>query len=181
MDYPYLDLINSESRGYRDRTRQEDLLDDDEWLARFLRKWGLDEAGTPGVEARAALTALRTLLARMARAVAEGRGLAADDLRQFNALLSASPTVGRLVRSGGAYHVEDVPLKKDWNWVIAEIARGFGRCLGDPARVKFCANPDCQWAFYDESRNRSRRWCEYECGNVVKVRRFRARRKAEAT
>src|SRR5262245_51426505 len=26
-------------------------------------------------------------------------------------------------------------------------------------RLKLCENPDCQWAFYDNSRNRSGSWC----------------------
>jgi len=35
------------------------------------------------------------------------------------------------------------------------------------------------WAFYDESKNRSRRWCSAaECGNLIKVRRFRERQRA---
>jgi predicted RNA-binding Zn ribbon-like protein len=46
-------------------------------------------------------------------------------------------------------------------------------------RLKLCANPLCRWAYYDESRNRSRRWCDSaECGNVMKVRAFRARQQA---
>lgn len=43
-------------------------------------------------------------------------------------------------------------------------------------RLKVCAAEDCQWVFYDESRNRSRRWCSMEaCGNRSKVRSFRQR------
>ena len=36
-------------------------------------------------------------------------------------------------------------------------------------RLKVCPNDDCAWAFYDESRNRSRRWCSMNvCGNCHK-------------
>ncbi len=43
-------------------------------------------------------------------------------------------------------------------------------------RVKACRAPDCQWAFYDRSRNRSATWCEMAvCGNRTKVRAYRAR------
>lgn len=42
-------------------------------------------------------------------------------------------------------------------------------------RVKACAETDCQWAFYDRSRNRSGRWCDMAvCGNRTKVRAYRA-------
>jgi predicted RNA-binding Zn ribbon-like protein len=43
-------------------------------------------------------------------------------------------------------------------------------------RLKICPNDDCAWAFYDESRNRSRRWCSMRvCGNREKVRAYRDR------
>ena len=39
-------------------------------------------------------------------------------------------------------------------------------------RVRECASADCTWLFVDESRNRSRRWCEMRaCGNRMKARR----------
>jgi predicted RNA-binding Zn ribbon-like protein len=44
------------------------------------------------------------------------------------------------------------------------------------ARIKLCGADDCRWAFYDQSRNRSGRWCSMAvCGNRAKSRAFRAR------
>lgn len=44
-------------------------------------------------------------------------------------------------------------------------------------RLKACQADDCQWAFYDHSRNRSGVWCDMKvCGNRQKVRTFRERR-----
>jgi predicted RNA-binding Zn ribbon-like protein len=43
-------------------------------------------------------------------------------------------------------------------------------------RVKACRAGDCQWAFYDRSRNRSGTWCDMAvCGNRTKVRTYRQR------
>lgn len=43
-------------------------------------------------------------------------------------------------------------------------------------RLKVCPADDCQWAFYDRSRNRSATWCDMRvCGNRAKVRGFRER------
>lgn len=43
-------------------------------------------------------------------------------------------------------------------------------------RLKLCVAGDCLLAFYDTSKNRSRRWCSMgECGNRQKTRRYRAR------
>jgi predicted RNA-binding Zn ribbon-like protein len=49
------------------------------------------------------------------------------------------------------------------------------------SRLKAC--PDCQWVFYDHSRNASKRWCLMtaggpdgrSCGSIAKVRAYRAR------
>jgi predicted RNA-binding Zn ribbon-like protein len=43
-------------------------------------------------------------------------------------------------------------------------------------RLKVCRNDECQWAFYDHSRNHSGAWCRMAaCGNLMKARAFRAR------
>ncbi|WP_193048109.1 CGNR zinc finger domain-containing protein [Mycolicibacterium baixiangningiae] len=50
---------------------------------------------------------------------------------------------------------------------------------GSWARLKACANDDCRWAFYDQSRNRGGSWCDMAvCGNRLKNRDFRARHRA---
>jgi len=43
-------------------------------------------------------------------------------------------------------------------------------------RLKACKDPGCRWAYYDQSRNRSRAWCSMAaCGNRAKARAFRDR------
>jgi predicted RNA-binding Zn ribbon-like protein len=52
---------------------------------------------------------------------------------------------------------------------------------GTWAHLMACANDDCRWAFYDRSRNHGGTWCTMAtCGNKLKNRDFRARRRAEA-
>ena len=49
---------------------------------------------------------------------------------------------------------------------------------GSWERTKVCPKDTCQWAFYDRSRNRSRRWCSMEvCGNQEKTKSFRQRQR----
>ncbi|MDX6635495.1 MAG: hypothetical protein QOF06_1698 [Solirubrobacterales bacterium] len=44
-------------------------------------------------------------------------------------------------------------------------------------RLKACTVDDCQWAFYDTTRNHSRTWCSMDvCGNREKTRRYRERK-----
>lgn len=50
---------------------------------------------------------------------------------------------------------------------------------GSWERLKLCENPDCRWAFYDSSRNRSGSWCRMGlCGNRLKNRAYRERHRA---
>ena len=43
-------------------------------------------------------------------------------------------------------------------------------------RLKACGNPDCEYAFYDHSKNHSGRWCDMaSCGNRMKARAYRER------
>jgi len=46
-------------------------------------------------------------------------------------------------------------------------------------RLKICRADDCQWAYFDASKNRSKTWCAMGvCGNREKTRNYRARRRA---
>ncbi|WP_372791860.1 CGNR zinc finger domain-containing protein [Paraconexibacter sp.] len=52
---------------------------------------------------------------------------------------------------------------------------------GTWTRLKVCPAGTCGWAFYDVSRNRSRRWCSMEiCGNRAKVGAYRDRERQSA-
>jgi predicted RNA-binding Zn ribbon-like protein len=47
---------------------------------------------------------------------------------------------------------------------------------GSWTRLKVCPEETCRVAFFDHSKNRSRRWCSMEvCGNRTKVRSYRQR------
>ena len=47
---------------------------------------------------------------------------------------------------------------------------------GSWSRLKVCPQETCRVAFFDHSKNRSRRWCSMEvCGNRTKVRSYRQR------
>lgn len=49
---------------------------------------------------------------------------------------------------------------------------------GTWSRLKICRNDECQWAFFDRSRNQQGNWCDMAvCGNRLKNRELRARRR----
>lgn len=144
----------------------------------------LDEArrGRPEEAARvlARALALRESLYRILSGAATGRAPEEPDMDVLNAELKVALTERRLEPSGTgfAWRFEagsrlDRPL-----WVVAEDA---GELLvsGTLDRVKECAGESCTWLFVDESRNRSRRWCDMgDCGNRAKARRYRRRHRS---
>ena len=52
---------------------------------------------------------------------------------------------------------------------------------GTLERLKLCAAPDCRWAYYDPSRNKSATWCNMAvCGSRAKSRSYYQRQKSQA-
>jgi predicted RNA-binding Zn ribbon-like protein len=177
-----LDFINSRAANHR-TGEIEDHLGRARWQEKFLRRHEFELAGGGGEAAPVAQLArardsLRELLARWAG----GELVTPDDLELLDRMIAA-PGTRRARASGGVPTVVFEPRRHDWRWVLSEVAVSAVRLLatGEAGRLKVCGNPACTWLFYDQSHNASRRWCDVTvCGNLVKVREFRARRKAAA-
>jgi predicted RNA-binding Zn ribbon-like protein len=118
--------------------------------------------------------ALRALLVRNAGGPAPGDAALAA-LRSAAARGSATAALDdegevRLTAAGDSVHDRLMELML----IIRDAQRD-----GTWARLKACVNDECQWAFYDRSRNHGGTWCEMaSCGNKLKNRAFRARSKA---
>lgn len=82
---------------------------------------------------------------------------------------------GAARRAGLRARFEDGRLRfSSRSRILAAVAESMAD--GSWPRLKACRADDCQWAFVDTARNRSRRWCEMAvCGNREKARRFRSR------
>jgi predicted RNA-binding Zn ribbon-like protein len=176
--HPALDLINS---GHGRALGFPDLLEQRGWLERFLRHWSYAAAGGPSERERERLVALRRLLSRIVDALDDGESPSPADLAALNRVLAARTVARELVESDGDFQLRLVTRKRDWSWVLADIAASLADLVvaGEAERIKVCDNPDCRFAFYDATKNRSRRWCaQTTCGNRHKVRQFRVRQRA---
>lgn len=181
MDLLWTDFLNSDWHDWRGTGQSGDRLDKPEWVARFLRTWSLVAPVPPSPADLEALRGLRTKLQHLARAAAGGAAPTPEDLQELNRILAGGPVIRRVEAAADGARVALHPQREDWAQVMAEVAASFARTLteGEPARVRICENPDCLWFFYDDTRNRTKRYCEDKtCGNLMKVRRFRARQKA---
>ena len=62
--------------------------------------------------------------------------------------------------------------------VLAEVYKAMEN--GTWTRLKACQRQTCRWAFYDQARNRSGKWCSMAvCGNREKAKTYRSRQHHE--
>lgn len=182
MESLCIDFLNSNWRDWRGSGHREDRLRKTEWLQSFLEAWGLQaplphSTDDPQI---AELVELRISLRRMVEAVARGEDITSEDLAELNRVMAMAPSHQRIELRENEYWLEQVSNTKGWNLVMVRIVESFADLLvhQEKRRLKICDNQDCQWVYYDESRNRVRRWCDDKaCGNLMKVRRFRERQK----
>lgn len=83
----------------------------------------------------------------------------------------------RLAVAGGSPALE--PVDGGVRGALARIVVAITGAVADGRwqRLKVCSASDCSWAYYDATKNRSRTWCEWGCGNKAKTRSYRARRR----
>jgi predicted RNA-binding Zn ribbon-like protein len=120
---------------------------------------------------------LREALNALAEAIDAGRAPAPAVLDTISEMLAAAYAHGRLVPHEGTLQWVSA-TDDELDRVLWEIGRAAGRLVLSPrlARVRACAAGECGWWFMDDTKNRSRRWCDMKlCGNREKLRRFRAK------
>jgi predicted RNA-binding Zn ribbon-like protein len=134
-----------------------------EWLPDWLTERGLDAGELE--RGRALREALRAL-------VLANNGIRLDSA-QIDAFNAAAKRVQPEVDRDGEVRFASSGDALDH---VAAVALG-AMVDGSWSRLKACRN--CRWCFYDESPNRSARWCSMQlCGNRKKTRAYRARLRA---
>lgn len=106
---------------------------------------------------------------------AKDRLLVQDVLARAMARLKLSESNG-----GWEFELESGPV--DWESALYPCALSAAQLVAGPwaSRLRVCNRPECEWIFMDNTKNRSRKWCDMTtCGNVVKARRSYARKKAK--
>jgi predicted RNA-binding Zn ribbon-like protein len=135
-------------------------------------------------EAESALAkgiAARDLLLSIFISVANGRSVSTQRLSELNAALAENPGVLRMHRKSDRIEMDWTSADEGLQQVLFAVLTSAAELLASDrlGRVRECASDDCTWLFVDESRNRSRRWCDMRaCGNRMKARRHYQRVKA---
>ena len=147
-------------------------------LVAWLRKHSLPGAdGAVTGDDVTAATELREALRAVLRA---NSGAPPDPAAAalVNRAAEHAPLRLRLDPHGGARLEETAGGRTGVEGALARIlaAAYTGMTDGSWTRLKVCASDDCEWAFYDRSRNHSGHWCDMAvCGSRHKVRAYRAR------
>lgn len=180
MDLLWTDFLNSMWHDWRGSGRSEDRLYNPEWLEEFTKEWQLHSPIPAKPDEFKQLLQLRELIDRMSAALKEGKSLTEEDIEKLNEIMKAGKLERHLVRDNEKYKVVMSPIKDDsWKQTMSDIAASFADTIsdGDALRIRRCANPDCKWIFYDSTRNKSKIYCDNSlCGNLMKVRKFRAKK-----
>lgn len=134
-----------------------------------------EQAAVRSGEAQQVLERVREVregLYRLLRAVTEGREPPAEEVERLSGCWQEDRGRRELVSEPGGF---DLRLRVGADeldrmlWPVIDSAVGL-LTSGDLSRVKRCG--ECDWLFFDASKNRSRTWCKTQgCGDRVRARR----------
>lgn len=181
LEQSCLNFVNSEFLDHVGSGRRYDRLVLPEWRRWFLTRCGIAAEGSIGQSQLTELVGLRRRLRRLLQAHTMP---IASDLALFNRILAAVPMRWHLTTehsSSQRLQRRLVPNESGWRAAMAEIVSSYVELVisGELARVKKCGNPNCSFLFFDSTRSATRRWCDLNlCGNLLKVRLYRSRRRA---
>jgi predicted RNA-binding Zn ribbon-like protein len=100
------------------------------------------------------------------------------DPRALETLNNAARGAELVVSFGDAGTPQLSPVRHGFRGALGRLLGVAFRAMADEtwSRLKTCSAHDCNWAFYDASKNRSGTWCDMKvCGNRAKARSYRAR------
>jgi predicted RNA-binding Zn ribbon-like protein len=175
-DHLCIDFVNSMFMDHTGSGRVYDRLEIEEWRRWFADRCGFPPQASPDAASYRDLVTVRTFLRSLLEA---GTPPATEVVAKLNRYLARSSQSWELERETGSLQLRLRWNGDGWPAVMAAVAASYATLVvsGDVHRVRVCANPDCSFMFCDDTRNASRRWCDAGiCGNLMKVRRYRAHR-----
>jgi predicted RNA-binding Zn ribbon-like protein len=164
-----VDFVNT-----RDIEEETDSIADSRGLQVWIRERTGEYVDAPDPEALARLLVLRESLRALLR-TNNGEEIEPDALRPLKE--AAERSRFRTTFSDG--RLDLAPARSDLSGFEARLLLAIERLQSHGAwpRLKACTDEECQWAFYDTTRNHSRTWCSMDvCGNREKTRRYRERK-----
>jgi predicted RNA-binding Zn ribbon-like protein len=188
----WLDFVNTqlvEHGAPADRLQRFSDLVDWLWEAGLLDLAQADRAmleWDDGEEGRTTLRRakeFRALLRFAAERLWNAESFPPSAVRAVNDWLASATGSHRLVARKGRFELKYESTPTTPRHLLEPLARSIGGFLErkDLGRVRKCGNPKCVLFFYDDTKNRARRWCSMAvCGNRMKAAAHYQRRKDSA-
>ena len=127
--------------------------------------------------------ALREVLYRIFSAAAIQHSIPPGDAAWLNRFLQRGKVYWQVgFDKQGKPVKETITVLQGAPWLLHLIAQSAMHLLtaNDLSLLRACGNSRCSVLFVDRSKNHTRRWCSMaRCGNLIKVTRFYARKRAE--
>ncbi|MDQ1628767.1 MAG: hypothetical protein QOI54_2511 [Actinomycetota bacterium] len=155
----------------------DEALSDLSALGELVRRREVSDVGRLTHEDLLAVRVLRERLREIFAAADE-----ASAVRLVNALVADARTTPRLTDHDGwplhmHYYAPDARLAEHLS-ADCGMALALVIAAGERQRLATCAAPDCERVLVDQSRNRSKRYCDARtCGNRLHVAAYRARQR----
>lgn len=182
MDELCLEFVNTARGAKRRAGRRNDPLSDSRSTAEFFRPYGLTAAGPADPKVLNTLRQMRDFLISALDTLTESGKLPENAIARVNSYFSLAPCLYHAGKTGDGYGLDVVPLFTDWNWALCVIAASFVRLIapGHIPLLRKCENPDCARFFPDETKSHTKRCCCDGCANLMKIRRYRAKKHGAA-
>jgi predicted RNA-binding Zn ribbon-like protein len=126
---------------------------------------------------------IREAIYRIFKAAARGAMPGEDDLVSLSAAMAEAQSHARIVAKADGFAWDLAGNGSDLDRILWPVVRSATDILTSEEldAVRVCASDDCNWLFFDTSKNHSRRWCDMKsCGNRAKARRHYDRKKGSS-
>lgn len=177
-----IEIMNSNKVDWQHSQVRRDMLENEVWLQNLAEKWSIQVPVAIAPNELDQLKQLRSNMQVIVNHLRNNSEIMQEKVNAVNQVLNRVSSVVQLVHNESVFETIQAPNAEGWSLFIWSVADSFSKLLAEKelVRIKVCDNHDCGWIFYDESKNKSRRWCdEKACGNIMKVRNFRARKKQQ--
>ncbi len=138
---------------------KSDPFDDEKWWINFCDKWELPMPNIRIKEAMSKLRILRFILDRLFDEITTSGSISEEHLENINYHLSSMLFSYELIRGEETFQLGiRTSYEHDETFYVKVLMSAVELITEfDLKRVKSCDNPECNWYFYDNSKNKNKK------------------------
>lgn len=170
MENLALDFINT--NNYLNNIPSCEKLRDEQWKVFFSQKYNFSPTLFKDIDR---LINLRNVFYSILINIIKEQKIPDSFLEELNEYLSRIQIKQKATIENNLIKFSYLPITKDSDQLYHVIVISFIDLLNEinSNRLKICQNEKCGWIFFDESKNKSRKWCSNKCASLIRVRNYR--------